>query len=182
MGEWRTFSIALWKSENYFCPPVEKSFELTIPPSRIRRAEFFADLNPYMPGWPLYYGCVEGDCIYVNGHPVKYSGDGCNQIRAEIPVEYLRQGVNTIHFDIRASPTCVVQPQGNITGYLTVEAYVEEGEEPVKPPEKVPRECKIFGLVKVGKMSPEMCNMLNLVTLGGIGLIGLALVISLVKS
>lgn len=181
MGEWKTFTIPLWKSENYFCPPVEKPFEITVDPSKIRYAHVYIDLNPTMPGWPGY-GCVEGEYIYVNGQPIKYSGDACDKIEADIPTNYLKQGVNTIHFDIRASPLCFVSPQGNANGYLVIEVYVEPGEEPVKPPEETKKPCKIFGgLIELGEMDPSTCSTINTMMTFMILGIGAILLIKLIK-
>jgi len=161
--ELKTFKVPVWVSENYWCPPIEKDFVLNVDPSRIKSAYLEIDLNPTMPGWPTNYGCVEGEKIYVNGMPLRYEGNPCDVIKVEIPPDYLMVGKNTIHFDIRASPFCAVSPQGNLSGTLVLNVYVKPGEEPVTPPEEMPKPCKILGgLVDLGKLPPSVCSTINM--------------------
>jgi len=178
----QVFTVPLWTSEPYYCPPVEKSFTVT-GVSRIRWAKVIIDVNPIMPAWPDYAGCITGDKIYINGHPIKYTGDPCDIIEASIPVEYLREGINKISFDIQYYPgVCAVFSQGTVSGSLQYEACIEEGEEPpVKPPEETEQPCKLFGIFDIGKMKPSQCTMINTAMSIGILLFGAVLLIKLLK-
>ena len=177
----QVFTVPLWTSEPYYCPPVEKPFTVT-GVDKIRWAKVIIDVNPWLPAWPNYFGCITGNKIYINGYPVEFSGDPCDVIEADVPVSYLREGVNKISFDIQAAPTCPIQPQGTVSGSLQYEACIEEGEEPpVKPPEETEQPCKLFGIFDIGKMKPSQCAMINTAMSMGILLFGAVLLIKLLK-
>jgi hypothetical protein len=203
VAELRQFNIVLWNLENYYCPPVQKTFSLPawVYPENIEWARVVLDLNPIYP-YPAFdpllpgsgTGCATSTSVTINGRTVKGKGDVCNIITVDLPPEIistLKRTNNVISLDIIANFLCAFgRPQGTISGYIEGEAYVKEGEVPIEyptpiyyptgtpPPEE--EECKVFG-ISIGKMPKEQCSQMQVMFMLMFLGLGAVLVISLLR-
>lgn len=174
----KTYVLAT--EEDIGCEDKEWSFRL---PRAIydnmESATLHLDIDP---AWPIP-GCPASKIVgvLVNGEKV-WEGASVDKVDVDV-TDKLIPGKNVVYVEFYVwAGLCAMMAVGRISGRVEVEGEFPSEVVTPTPPEEVEEECKVLGILPVGKMSKETCQVLNTAGYLTIGLIGLALVISLVKS
>ena len=140
------------------------------------------DVDPNVPG--MQHGCLAS--IKVNG--IEVASFPCSPIGANCDVwegdvtDKVREGENYFSVEVCVNITLMPLfiPLGGLTGWLEV-TYPPGVTPPPPPGPGEEEECKLWGTIPIGTMSPGMCSAINTAATLVVAGIGVVLLIKLLK-
>jgi len=160
--------------ETIYCS--DKEWYVDIDPDTYNRtysAKIYLDIDPsFFLGLPG--SKIVG--VRVNGIPV-WEGESLDVVEVNIDKNLLLAGRNDIYVEFATQALFCSLGVGNISGYLDLEGdYESSYEQPEKPPEP----CKLFGLLNIGSMDPQLCATINTIAIASVGIIGVVILAKLI--